>query len=214
MEKYKLLDGIFFYPQENLNNNTDIFHLHPELIRNGITEDGVEGKQLIFSTCVSATLKENCSILSIANGIDFGNYTRIGLIKPNQHEQAIIAKVRKYMKVMKIQRNKGNVGLRNFTLNKILAHAILFPHDSDEVAINCFANSHVVNAINIQFITEPNKMDMLIKDTLGSGSIFGRFHVVWQWLAVLNKIHPGYNSKNRNFPTKDKFLFRKEVFDN
>lgn len=54
---------------------------------------------------------------------------------------------------------------------------------------------------------------MLIKDTLGSDSIFGRFHVVWQWLAVLNKIHNGYKSNNRNFPTKDEFELRKEIFN-
>ena len=56
-------------------------------------------------------------------------------------------------------------------------------------------------------------MNRLIKDTLGSNNIFGRFYIIWQWLAVLNKIHNGYKSDDRLFPTKQQFLSRKRIYD-
>ena len=102
-------------------------------------------------------------------------------MKPNQHEQAIIAKIRKYMKVVKIQPNKrGASGNGNFTLNKIMAHAILFPHDSDQVAKDCLSKEHVVNFLKIQFVTKKDNLDKLITDTLGSNNILGRFHIICQ----------------------------------
>ena len=172
---------ISFYPQENLNQSTKIYHLHPELIHDKTTDHGVKKATYLCSKCMTATNNKSSSKLSIANGIDFGNYERIGLNQPNQHEQAIIAKVRKYMKVIKIQQNGRNgSGVSNFTLNKIMAHAVLFPHDCDKVAFDCLSEEHVVNAIKIQFVTQEQNVDTLIRDTLGSNNIIGRFHIIWQ----------------------------------
>ena len=56
-------------------------------------------------------------------------------------------------------------------------------------------------------------MDNLIKDTLGSNNIFGRFYIIWQWLAVLNKVHNEYKSDNRLLPTQEQFLTKKKNYD-
>ena len=93
-----------------------------------------------------------------------------------------------------------------------MTHAVLFPHDCDKVAFDCLSEEHVVNAIKIQFVTQEQNVDTLIRDTLGSNNIIGRFHIIWQWLAVLNKIHNGYKLDERSFPTRDEFNRKKELY--
>jgi hypothetical protein len=46
--------------------------------------------------------------LSIAGGVDFGNYKHLGLEKPNLHEQLIIARVRLYQVTVKVKRTKSS----------------------------------------------------------------------------------------------------------
>ena len=92
-----------------------------------------------------------------------------------------------------------------------MAHAILFPHDSDQVAKDCLSKEHVVNFLKIQFVTEKNNLDKLITDTLGSNNILGRFHIIWQWLAVLNKIHNVYKSDDVLLPSQEEFLHKKYI---
>ena len=46
--------------------------------------------------------KNEIPALSIANGIDFGDYNRIGLTKPNTFELSIIGIVTAYFKIIKL----------------------------------------------------------------------------------------------------------------
>ena len=76
-ENWKKIDywkAISFYPQDNLNYNTVIYHLHPELVHDKSTDHGNKKATFLCHKCVSATNKDSCSTLSIANGVDFGNY--------------------------------------------------------------------------------------------------------------------------------------------
>lgn len=117
-----------------------IYHLHPELVDKD--DSGSESTNLCHR-CWTDLKKFEIPKLSIANGIDFGNYQQLGLEQPNLHEQAIIARVRRYMQVVKIKPNSG--GQTNFTMNKIQAHAILFEHDAPYVAESCFSRTGLSN---------------------------------------------------------------------
>ena len=72
--------------------------------------------------------------MSVAAGIDFGDYRRIGLQKPNAMESLIIAKVRHYHSVVKIQTNTTKAGRTDFTNSKTRTNHILFRHDAPVLA--------------------------------------------------------------------------------
>ncbi len=98
------------YLQQNETNGERMYyHLHPEFIDN-------EESICICSNCCSAIAKDKIPELSIANGVDFGDYNRIGLTKLNEYEMSIIAVVSTYFKIIKITTN--DVRRNNFSCSK------------------------------------------------------------------------------------------------
>eukprot|EP00957_Ditylum_brightwellii_P123188 9392528-Ditylum_brightwellii.AAC.1 len=75
--------------------NGQIYHLHPEFVQVDINYNHM--------TCLCDVCNKSISLgdipeLSIANGIEFGDYHRLGLTPPNEMKKAIISKMRMYYK--------------------------------------------------------------------------------------------------------------------
>ena len=87
--------------------------------------------------CSDSVDKGDIPKYSIENGVDFGNYKRLGLIEPNVQEKAIISKFRKYIAVVKIRRNSSRK--TDYTMNRINAHFVLIADDSTGVVIQCWS---------------------------------------------------------------------------
>ena len=79
---YKSLDGAYY-------------HLHPEFVND-------REQATVCNDCLASLKKNEIPKLSIANGIDFGDYNRIGLTKPNTFKLSIIGIVTAYFKIIKL----------------------------------------------------------------------------------------------------------------
>jgi hypothetical protein len=167
------------------------YHLHPELF-NQATE-----VTYLCGDCYKAILnKGERPEISIAGGIDFGDYTRIGLEKPNLHEQSIISRFRRYGKVVKVKPN--NRGQIKYTMHKIQGHVVLFEHDAPYVASRSFQTiedmkDHIGGVLRLHYVTADGNVDKLIKAVLGASTIVGRSWVLYQWLAVLRYLHVDFS---------------------
>ena len=118
------------------------FHLHPEYVH--ITRDSITNEE-----CEMTVLCHNCSLWfqaeqklnsgnpptnSIAAGVDFGSWKRVGLCEPSTAEMIVIARIRHFHNVVKIQSNHNLGGRSDFTKSNLRAHSIAFRHDAPIMA--------------------------------------------------------------------------------
>ena len=99
------------------NNKQTFYYLHPAFV--DINNDGDE-ETTLCNPCFNNIEKKLIPPLSIANGVDFGNYNRTNLTKPNVFEKTILSKVRLYYKTIKIQSNSK--GRNDYTHSKLRSH--------------------------------------------------------------------------------------------
>ena len=178
------------------------FHLHPEFIYYD-EETGKESTHLCESC--HTTIQEEAfdsngipilPLNSIAAGVDFGDLHRVGISPPNPLELSIIAKVRHYHHLVKIQPNGGN-GMRrgDHSHSRIRGHHILFPDDTAAVASFAVMLQHdydeaalsisLADYITLQLVGPAGEMDFLAQETLGCTKIMARASKIYQYLAIL-----------------------------
>ena len=196
-------DMLSFY-KANTEHDDHRYHLHPELV-----SEQENGKIVtdICKGCHSMILKGKIPPFSIANGIDFGRIRRLGLTMPNIQEKLIVSKIRKYFCVVKIQPNNGST--RNFTMNKINGHVIMFAHDAPGVVKEVFAAEHIENVLRILCLCSKGKRDELLRNMLATTVITGRSYVVHQLLTVFFAMNCQYGGPNPRLPDFPQF---KEIF--
>ena len=182
------------------SNDGNLYYLHPELVKLD-EESNIESTYLCKDCFPNKTDKDGMAILperSIAAGVDFGCYRRIGLIPLNLQEQCLISLVRLYMTVYKVSSNiEGRI---NINLNHSLkAHAIMFAHDAPFVAAKCINNQTkmlhqktFLNTMHITFIDDKGKFDTNAKRQMGSAQFFPRWWQLASYLRVLKAINPLY----------------------
>ena len=100
------------------NKESVFYHLHPELVH--INEEKEKCTYLCNECYRQIIENEEIPELSIAAGIDFGHYKRIGLTFPNTFERTILALVRLYHKIMKISQNDHQTS--DYTHSRIRGH--------------------------------------------------------------------------------------------
>ena len=194
-----------FYPYQaqsvyksKLSNDT-YYHLHPELVQ--LNDNKSEKYTYLCPTCKGFISKKTPSPLSIANGVDFGNYNRIGLVKPNPMEITILSHLRMFHSIFKIQNNQKNGTRANFTGSKIKSHVILFPHESPQIAPLSLLlqrdtlSTMVENVIQFEFVGPSDEIDQLMMHTHQTASITARPHVLYQWFSILMCINPLYQNQ-------------------
>ncbi len=186
-------DVLALYTYVDQYGNEKLYHLHPELVN--------QKEQIIYvcGTCNNDLIKNKKPKFSIANGVDFGNYDRIGLTKPNVHERCILALLRFFSHFVKITPNMGNQQT-NYTQCRIQGHCILFPHDAPKEIGKDFCKTvdklkqHIKHCLYIHFVDPTGKPDQMIRSTLSATTILARSYVVYQWLKVLKSINPLYSN--------------------
>ena len=177
----------------NDDSDTTFYHLHPELVHyNSHNEESTHICPMCYKSIFD---KGDIPELSVANGIDFGNFRRIGLTYPNPCERMILAKVCLYHKIFKIMSN--NKKRNDFTHSKIRGHCINFGHNAPDLVSDHFLQhldpEKMSEYLRIHFVGQNKKeMDLLIKDTLGTSVLSGRSFVVYQWMVVLKHVNPFY----------------------
>jgi len=139
---------------------------------------------------------------SVASGIDFGHYRRIGLEMPNLLEMQVLSRTRLFFATVKVSSNTH--GVVNSSLhNRFKCHAILFPHDAPSVASYMF-NSDVFGTnglldfdnlkglMQVYMVDDQGNIDSLFRHVFGTAVLTARPWVIAQWLQVLKMTNPYY----------------------
>ena len=133
--------------------------------------------------------------------VDFGNPHRLGLLPLTAMERAIIARVRHYQAVVKVRVDLGGLASADSgaVRSQLKSHCILFPHDAPDVAPSGLllgARRMSKPLIRLQFMGPQGAIDHLSMETFRTCSpgVYGRWHVVYSWLAVLSRVNGNYSS--------------------
>ena len=183
------------YEHREENGDITCYHLHPELVE---TDDGI-AKTCVCPACYKSVFENGQPAkFSIARGVDFGSYFRLGLTPPNITERIILAKVRNYQTRVKLQSSTLHSDSSNrnesFDRARLRGHVILFPHDAPTVAKNILCDlKDIPDLIRLFCIGSEGKTDNMMNRMYQTSAIAGRGYVIHQWLTVLGKINILYN---------------------
>jgi len=176
-----------------------LFHLHPELV--DVDDSGVESV-LLCTYCsdsvknIDADRKKRVPRFSIANGIDFGYYKRVGLMEPNLHEEVILSRVRAVIASYKVKSNM--CGVRNVTRDKMQCNAILFCEEQFEKLSDMLSGHDMFDEnglellLQIFLLDDKGELDRLVHMAHGRYDILARPVVVVEWITVLIHVHVYY----------------------
>ena len=182
------------------------FHMHPEMVVNKHKEQ-LDAKEFTFlcQDCLKCkTQGSKPPPNSIAAGVDFGDYERIGLVEPSLSELCLIARVRNYLNCVKVSDNKKVGSLTNYTVSKIRGHAIAFRHTAPIIASlallfkklpqnneDCTTVTDLLtDSLTVHLLGSKGKDDEIAR--LAIKELSARPFVVYQWLSVLQKTHRHY----------------------
>jgi hypothetical protein len=175
------------------------FHLHPELV--DIDNTGMESV-LLCPYCSDSVKNVNANPLkriprfSVAGSIDFGYYKRVGLTKPNLHEEIILGQVRAVIASYKVKSNM--CGCCTMTCDKMQCNAILFCQEEFKKlsemlnGYKMFDEKGLELLIHIFLIDDKGELDKLVHMACGRADILARPSVVAEWITVLIHVHVYY----------------------
>ena len=186
------------------------YHLHPEFVDEYVKDTGHVGfraklcgschdtvkKRLVWKRAgkpedlYHPDSKERYPPRSIARGVDFGDARRIGLEALTLRERQVIAKVRHYLHIIKIESNAGKQ--YEHTHSALKGCGIIFDHDSPHVVKKLLNPDSINGDVEIQFVGPNGEYDRLIAKALKSANVSGRAFVIYQWLGVLQRINEWY----------------------
>jgi hypothetical protein len=176
-----------------------LYHLHPELV--DVNDSGIESV-LLCPYCsdsvknVDADPLKRVPKFSIASGIDFGYYKRVGLTEPNLHEEVILGRVRAVIASYKIKSNM--CGCRNMMRDKLQCNAILFCQEEFEKLSNMLNGQEMFDEkgldllLQIFLLDDKGQLDNLIRMAHGRADIMARPIVMVEWITVLIHVHIYY----------------------
>ena len=159
-----------------------------------------------------------CPPNSIAKGVDFGDIHRIGLEPLTMFERHALSLVRPYLKVVKIETNRGR--RVEHTQSALKACCIHFDHNAPSVCCDLLSRKSLTDEIILQFVGSGGDYDDMYKrffDT-NSANIKGRAHVIYSWhkvLCVVNKLYqneppaPPFNEFSNNLKQANKDLVKR-----
>ena len=158
------LRGVYKMKSSNKRHVDKYFHLHPEFVEYDNASNST--KAMLCEICNSSIKKYKVPEHSLASGIDFGNPYRINLTIPNVMERAILARVRNYCTVLKVQ--SKTVFQKEGAHRYLKSHAIAFDHDAPSIMQKMFTKDHMCECIKICFVGPKDEMDSLAAQTWGS----------------------------------------------
>ena len=188
------------YEEAQSDGSTTYWHLHPDLV------ELLPTSNRLFTTvcpiCSDALSGGKRPTLSIAAGVDFGHYRRLGLTLPNLLELQILSRTRLFFATMKISSNL--TGVVNSSLqSRFKCHAILFPHDAPTVASYMYNPDifgpqgildpeHLKGLMQVYMVDDKANVDSLFRHVFGTAVVTARPWVIAQWLLVLQSCNPFY----------------------
>ena len=206
-------NGKYIFKSVNINDiksvwkheqSDTLFHLHPELIHKKRCNPDKNNKNVnslsffytyICDSCETSIFKNDKKPeFSIANGIDFGDYDRIGLTTPSIMESSLISKYRLYINVIKIIKTQRHDLHRQHSLK---SQSILFEDTSIDEMVKMYLEiikdpSKIIDFMKLQYLSYDGKYDHLSKVTFQTTILKARSYVIIQWLCVLTMCHKDY----------------------
>ena len=238
------------YKSDKLNK---YFHLHPEFVHLAPIPNALSGEtdvcRELTVLCPKCTEWYNSGKSldcappnSIAAGIDFGNAARLpGLEMPSVSEMIVIARVRHFHNVVKLQSNHAVGGRSDLTKSQLRGHSVVFQHDAPIVASVAMlmqtaeTNNRCCDTKSLKEALKDLFSKMLTIELLGpkyhkeklaykakmQTILKVRPHVIYQWLSILQVCHKSYQNDPRLCNLSDFQSFKntmdecsKQVFDN
>ena len=201
------------------------YHLHPELV--STKSDGTQTVMLCqdclpdkytATTNSDGTVNEGRAVrpsLSIAAGVDFGYFRRLGLAPLNFHEKTILSLNRLFVAVLKVTLNtSGRVNYN--TSSKLRAHAVMFAQDSLSVLGKYFQKDadltsleNMIKDVLLHLIDGKGRCDFLAKRILLSSTIFGRWWNFLSYMRVLKVVSSEFG--HIPIPTQEEMQARCEL---
>jgi len=174
------------------------YHLHPEFVQEKVPGDPSQGyTATICSECEKVIESGGTPDLpyprrSIAAGVDFGDFTRIGLEPLTERERQIISKIRHYLLFIKIESNTKDGRVIERGQSKIKGCGIYFDDDSTQVVSDLLSKEGLNGNVSLQFVGPDGEYDALAAKVLGNPNVEGRAWVIYQWLKVLKGVNLHY----------------------
>ena len=188
----------------DFNGPCKLYYLHPELVisPNNVAEYS-EPMAIICSDCLASINKKEIPHNSIADKVDFGLGRRVGLTELSIRELHIIAYVRYYYNIIKIESSSRK--LKEHQQSAIKGSSILFEQDAPQVVSKLLSPETMNSNVFLHFVGYKGEFDALYKKTMQSktADVFGRSWVIYQWLTVLHSIN--YLYQNLILPKFDDF---------
>jgi hypothetical protein len=200
-------DCDIFYPwcvrsiYKDKDKESQCYYLHPELV----IGDTQQPMAVICPDCAENIVsKGKIPPNSIADGIDLGYSTRIGLSELKDRELHIIAYVRYYYNIIKIE-SSARKGISNIQQSKLKGSSIMFEQDAPQVVSDLLSPETMNSNVFLHLVGHKGEFDRLYKKMMNSktADVFGRGHVIYQWLSILKIINPLY--KNLQLPQFQQF---------
>ena len=200
------------YKSSTLNK---MFHLHPEFVHVSTNPStGLSQELTVFCCSCSEWFskhKKSPALTppknSIASGIDFGDYTRLGLSQPSLVEMIVISRVRHFHNIVKITNNHSTNARSDFTKNQLRAHSINFRQDAPVIAslalmFACQSTDDKAKALkslfkrvlSIQLVGPDHKVDILTQKVKMQQILCVKAHIIWQWLSILQITNSSYQN--------------------
>ena len=186
------IDKIISY-YESESEQGKMYHLHPELVQvKNSDEQGCIETTMLCSSCYKSLENFEAPKLSIAKGVDFGVYSRLKELElPNMHERVIMSVYRLFGEAVKVQENKGMH--MNYTRNIVQGHWVFFEHDGPRLAAHqllteLYSKKRLKDAVKFILVGPDGSFEKIRKAIRASSTLIGRGFVVYQFLAVLQKL--------------------------
>jgi len=186
-------------------NELGVFHLHPEFVTH--SDDGVYHRTMICGSCMHFIIDEEVvPPNSIANGVDFGDFERIGLSPLTPFERLLVARRRLYNRILKVTRSYGKESWDRQTLK---GHHILFDHNAPDVVRRLISEpgwqpNDISREVSTHFVgVDKEDVDNMILLSRGTRRIVGNTAKLYQWLAVLECVNELYGDIESNLASLD-----------
>jgi hypothetical protein len=198
------LDIYYRKPKEekldSQEHHEESYWLHPDLVHQHVSSTGeTNDATFVCHSCHSDLFKKYQVPKYSVKNVHLGSWQRLGLEEPNLMERLVLPKVRHHYCVVKVESNNTvTSGRSDNTHNAIRGHSLLFDHDAPQVMQKeLLSIKSLKECIKLHLIGPADKMDVLMRRTLGSSFVKVRPHVIYQWLAALHYFHPAYDDDDK-----------------
>jgi hypothetical protein len=150
-----------------------------------------ENKIPICNYCLECLQKQNLPKFCLANGYDFGDWTKLHLPTLNDAEKLAISLYRPFGKIIKLVAPQGLGTEAQQTA--LRGHIIHIPHDGPEILAQEVPRRNLADSIQVMFIGSRDQLEIFRRSNayhhLHHQMFTIRAEVVMTWLHVLKQVN-------------------------